>query len=224
MNRSKQTITLRATGLWLLTTAAAAALALPLLHTVRGGTPGATADATTRFSDLLAQACAVALVGCLAWAWLITTVVLAEAVTTPVGPARPRRRGLPAAYRRLILSACGVALAAGSAAPALATPGPVPVPAVTHAAAATGAPATPSVAGPAPMRAPLRLPEQAARPITVAPGDSLWRIAEDRLPPGAPVGTIDHTWRRLYEANAAVIGADPDHIEPGQRLLPPKAW
>ncbi|MFD7319666.1 transglycosylase family protein [Streptomyces sp. NPDC059875] len=45
---------------------------------------------------------------------------------------------------------------------------------------------------------------------TVAPGDSLSRIAREERVKGG--------WQRLYEANRGVVGTDPDLIHPGQKL------
>ncbi|WP_137991988.1 transglycosylase family protein [Streptomyces vilmorinianum] len=45
---------------------------------------------------------------------------------------------------------------------------------------------------------------------TVSPGDSLSRIAREERVKGG--------WQRLYEANRAVVGSDPDLIHPGQKL------
>lgn len=58
--------------------------------------------------------------------------------------------------------------------------------------------------------------------VTVAPGDSLWRIAARHLGPGANETQIAAEWPRWFEANRAVIGGDPDLIHPGQRLTPPR--
>ncbi|MBD3690065.1 LysM peptidoglycan-binding domain-containing protein [Nanchangia anserum] len=51
----------------------------------------------------------------------------------------------------------------------------------------------------------------------VAPGDSLWSIAADSLPPGASPATIDRAWRALYRGNADKI-TSPDLIHPGLTL------
>jgi hypothetical protein len=59
--------------------------------------------------------------------------------------------------------------------------------------------------------------------VTVQPGDTLWSIASDHLPAGADDALIDQTWRAWYAANTAVIGADPNLIQPGQQLRPPTA-
>ncbi|MEV4614435.1 transglycosylase family protein [Kitasatospora sp. NPDC049258] len=58
-------------------------------------------------------------------------------------------------------------------------------------------------------------PEPAAAPpdagsYTVSPGDTLSAIAEAQR--------VEGGWQRLYQANQAVVGVDPDLIEPGQVL------
>ncbi len=57
----------------------------------------------------------------------------------------------------------------------------------------------------------------------VAAGDSLWSIAAAQLGPGTAMAAIDHRWRRLYAANRAVIGKDPDLLIPSQRLRLPES-
>jgi len=57
--------------------------------------------------------------------------------------------------------------------------------------------------------------------VVVAAGDSLWSIAARHLPPGATDAQVAAAWPRWYEVNAAVIGADPDLIRPGQVLAEP---
>jgi hypothetical protein len=47
------------------------------------------------------------------------------------------------------------------------------------------------------------------RTYTVKPGDTLWAIAKQTLGDGS-------RWREIYDANADVIGDDPDLIYPGQ--------
>ena len=56
-------------------------------------------------------------------------------------------------------------------------------------------------------------PPPAPRTYTVQPGDTLSGIAARFSLPG---------WRDLYEANAAVIGPDPNRIYPGQVLIVPR--
>ena len=50
--------------------------------------------------------------------------------------------------------------------------------------------------------------------VTVRPGDTLWDLAADHL------GSGDR-WPAIYALNRAVIGADPDLIQPAQRLRLP---
>ena len=50
---------------------------------------------------------------------------------------------------------------------------------------------------------------------TVAPGDSLSKIAKDYY------GTFDH-WKLIYETNKSIIGDNPDLIEVGQVYKIPK--
>jgi uncharacterized protein YidB (DUF937 family) len=59
-------------------------------------------------------------------------------------------------------------------------------------------------------------PKQAEEIYTVVAGDSLSKIAKRAY------GNADD-WRRIYEANREVIGANPDLIRPGQKLRIPKA-
>jgi hypothetical protein len=209
--KTHRCVRLRATAVEVAVTAVAVTL-IALLG------PTLDPDPHQPFAELLAQWCAVVLLGCVVWGWLITTLVLVEALrASRVAPLPHRRRGMPAAYRRLVLGACGVALSAGAAAPALATPGPVSVD--QHVAGVATAPVTQA-------RVPMQLQPhaQAASAIVVSRGDSLWRLAAERLPPDADNATVAHTWRLLYEANRDVIGSDPDHIEPGQRLTQPRGW
>ena len=57
--------------------------------------------------------------------------------------------------------------------------------------------------------------------VVVRRGDTLWDIAARHLPAGASPGQVAVEWPRWYAANRAVVGADPHHIEPGMRLVPP---
>lgn len=57
--------------------------------------------------------------------------------------------------------------------------------------------------------------------VLVRPGDSLWTIARQHLPADAGTARIAVAWPRWYAANRAVVGADPDLLLPGQRLVPP---
>jgi hypothetical protein len=57
----------------------------------------------------------------------------------------------------------------------------------------------------------------------VAPGDTLWDIAAGQLPADRRSNAaIADQWQRIYAANRAVIGKDPDLILPGMRLVMPQ--
>lgn len=67
-------------------------------------------------------------------------------------------------------------------------------------------------------------PEQASTRHVVEPGESLWSITREHLRgTGEPAGItqIAAAWPRLYDANAELIGPDPDLIRPGQELHVP---
>ena len=67
---------------------------------------------------------------------------------------------------------------------------------------------------PAPRMAP-RPAAARPRPYVVQPGDTLWSVSAWYYGTGGD-------WHRIYAANRAVIGSNPDLIRPGQRLtLPP---
>lgn len=59
------------------------------------------------------------------------------------------------------------------------------------------------------------------RDVVVRPGQSLWTIADGLLPAPATDAQITRAWQHLAQANASVIGADPDLILPGTRLVVP---
>lgn len=189
---------------------------LALVTAIRSG-----AVAGERFDEVLVHGCEVALAGCAVWLWLATVVVTRDA-------ARGRRsgpRGVPRAWRRLVLAACGVALVGALGAPA-------------H--AGDGAGASPVEGLPLPDRAttttyvsqvfaqaashhdpPTRLRQQPAF-VVVQPGDTLWAIARADLPADADAGAVATRVRDIHQANRAVIGTDPDLIRPDQRLRMPR--
>ena len=66
--------------------------------------------------------------------------------------------------------------------------------------------------------APVTAPRPAAarpRPYVVQPGGTLWSVSAWYYGTG-----LD--WHRIYAANRAVIGGNPDLIRPGQRLALPR--
>ena len=184
---------LRPLLVWLLVSAAAATglVSVPAAWTAAGSASGATAG-----SDLVVATCATGLALALTWLWLVTT-------TTLLGVLRGRTTGR-GATRRLVLLACGVAVAAGTALPA-------------HASGGDGRE----------LLVGLSLPERAVAPAAhhsspgdtyvVRPGDSLSSIALAH--PGT--GSLEDRWRAIWRANRDVVGDDPDLILPGQALRLP---
>ncbi|MBC3761585.1 LysM peptidoglycan-binding domain-containing protein [Quadrisphaera oryzae] len=70
-----------------------------------------------------------------------------------------------------------------------------------------------------PPASPAQLPSEQASGVVcelvVAPGDSLWSLAEAQLGEGASAAAVDARWRALYAQNTAAVGADPDLVRPG---------
>jgi nucleoid-associated protein YgaU len=183
----------RCIAVWLAVSAATAALGVVLV-------PVALSPAG-RFDEVLVRTCAAAGSVAAGWLWVVTTAVVVEA-----RHGRPRLP-VPAAVRRLLLAACGAALVAGLAGP-------------TGAATPRGDRPQTAVAVVADALAGLPLPDRphggVVPRVTVRPGDTLWDLAEEQLGQG-------DRWPEIYELNRAVVGADPDLIQPAQRLrLPPK--
>lgn len=79
-------------------------------------------------------------------------------------------------------------------------------------------PQRPTHAPPPPQ--PAGVPTPAPETHLVAPGDCLWSIVRDRSPDAedAEIAAAVAAW---HAANRAVIGPNPDLIQPGQRLVPP---
>jgi hypothetical protein len=186
----------------------------------------------------------------LCWAWGALGLLLTAASTVPGGAGRLAglllTRVVPGSARRAAALALGVGLS--TAAPVVLLPPAVPFAvsapfAVTAAAADTAGTADaaggsgptvavdwPSVAAPElvpdwPGTTPERRPAQTDQRVVLR-GDCLWDIAAAWLQgrhPGGPV-TDDQVRRATqdwWQANAAVIGPDPDLLLPGQVLRPP---
>lgn len=211
--------TVRCLVVWGATTAAAVLLVTWLLPEPVGG----QAAGSGSFEPWLVSGCALAATGCLAWLWLLVTLVVVDGLR-----GRPTRAGVPAVVRRVVLAACGLSLTSGLVIPAHADrPAPPPESGTTQ-AILVGLPlpdrtttTTEWVGGLATGPGPAA-ESTAPDAVQVEPGDTLWSIAGDSLPPGADAEEIDRRWRAIYRANLDAVGADPDLIRPGQRLqLPP---
>lgn len=207
----------RAAGLLAATAAAAWWLSYDLpgrLARLRG--LGTTGDFATSLVDLVAVA------GWTAATWLLVSGVatVATAVLGPTGhTARVVRALTPQVWRRLVIGAAGAAMVAAPAAAVAATGG------TGDDGSDHGRPVTERIDG-------LVLPDRPSggvrhdsspqpRAVRVRPGDSLWRIAQRNLPPGADAERVARVTQRWYAANRDRLGPDPDLIQPGTRLRPP---
>jgi LysM domain len=202
---SRGTLT-RCVAVWLVATAALAVTAR-----LTGGTALALARSATwqrSFEDLLVAVCAAVLLGCGVRLWLVTTATAVDLVRGRV-PAT-----VPGLTRRLVLVACGAAVVAGVGAPATAAQGG------DHGVLAGLPLPDRATAGPQAHPGDVTKPRAAAE-VVVRSGDSLWSLAEARLPASAPAEEVDRAWRGIYAANRAEIGPDPGLIRPGQRLRMP---
>jgi len=174
---------------------------------------------STRVPDWLVLGCEAAALVAVAWLWVLVTLVALDA-TRAAAP----RRGVPAGLRRVVLAACGAGLAGGLVSPAYAATPPSPLAGLPLPDRPTGH-AVPHGAAPdrpAPTSGTDRR-RGAPATVLVAPGDSLWALAEAELPGDASDAEVDRRWRTVHATNHAVIGDDPDLILPGQRLrLPPR--
>jgi nucleoid-associated protein YgaU len=154
------------------------------------------------FGDLLVTGATWALALGAVWAVLVCAAAALEVVSSGRF-ALTARMGCPAPARRALLAGLGVVLASGGAVgagPVSAAPGPLPVPARPTGTAAV-------------------VPRQR---VEVQPGDSLWRLSEQRSRHTASDRDISRLVARTYRANRTVIGSDPDLIQPGQRLRLPE--
>lgn len=192
-----------------------------LLGLAAAGRSGALAD--TPFDQALVEAAQLMLAGCAIWWWAATAVVAVDATRGHTAG----RRGVPDVIRRVVLVACGLALAGGFASPSQAEevrPAPghrhdrqlvdgLPLPE----RATTTMQVSRVFAGAAEDgRTPTR------NLVVVHPGDSLWELARADLPAAADDAAVALRVREIYRANRAVIGADPDLIRPDQRLRMPR--
>lgn len=163
------------------------------------------------FERLLVQLAEVAAFCACGWLSVATAITMLAALLGEGSlPARIAVRVTPRMWARLIGLALGGAVTLGPTAAAVAV-----------AVADDGAPPPPRITG-------LRLPDRpigglhagasSAATVVVHRGDTLWRLAAARLPAGSDDAAIARACRRLYAANRAAIGPDPDLLLPGTRL------
>ncbi len=140
-------------------------------------------------------------------------------------------RAVPAAVQRGlgVLLGAGLVLGTAGTLPASAQSGP----SSTQAAATSGAavsldwPSTPArTPAPTPATTSATTPSAQALAVVVAPGDTLWGLAERSLrSAGATpsVAAVAAAWPSWWAANREVVGEDPHLLHPGTRLTPPPA-
>ena len=171
--------------------------------------------------------CAAALLGCVAWCAASTALALAAYAAGVLVPGsravatlgRVAERGCPAAVHRGVAALVGVALSVTVAVPVLADP-PAPKDLTGLALPERTTGSTLSEATPPAARRTAAV-RAGSTVRVVRPGDSLWSIAADLLPDSSSDRDVSTAWHRLHRTNAARIGADPDLILPGTRLVVP---
>jgi hypothetical protein len=215
-------------GTWVLVRTPLLALAEPLVRaTGRGSGP---VPAQTAIVGL----CAAVLLACVLWVSGLFLLSVAGVLARRLAPGsaavhrlvRRVERLSPALVRRSVTTLLGVTLGAGLVLPALATPHPPPGPVTLSGlrlpdrATGTGLATTARTDFHRQPRS--RSARRHRDYVEVRSGDSLWRIAQSLLGPGADDVEITRAWQGIQRANADRIGADPDLIHPGTRLTVPQ--
>ncbi len=197
------------------------------------------------FSQLLSGLAAVVLSCASAWLWTVCSLVIWGALR---GRTAHQVTGCPASLRRWVLVGCGVLLSQGPLGAAVAADRPprgadhiiaggsttttlagldglpLPVRPVSSGPAQTRSAQTRSAQTRSAQTRPGQTrpsPTPASAAVLVTSGDTLWGLAADALGRDASTPEITEEWHRIYAANRAVIGPDPDRLSPGMRLLLP---
>jgi len=196
----------------------------PLFH--RGLLPAADAPGVTRWTLAHLVVTSAVVAAWLAFGFLVlSTLVVVLLVPLERGrapmPTLSRLTG-PPWWRRALVAACGLSLAAPVAANAV--PHREQLPDACAITCRTGDQRPSVLAGLAFPELPGAAVGTASAPPqlrTVRRGDSLWRIARDELAPSAPDSAVCGEVAAIYAANRALIGPDPDLILPGTQLTLP---
>lgn len=204
-------------------TALAWRLAAPAVRRVAEARSAHVAGASGRpgrppvtFAEVLEALAGAAILACTGWLLLAALLVCAEA-RRGQAPARGRPWLHPHWMRRVVVAGGGAALGLSLlGAPAVA--GPLRAEPVARPPGATAA--LPLTGLPVPDRT-SAVPAPPRR-YTVAPGDSLWRVAERLLRYDAPPADVAAASRALVRLNRKRIGADRDLIFPGTVLHLPR--
>jgi hypothetical protein len=200
----------------------------PDLSSIADTVASAQRTADTAGPDVLVTS-AAGLLAWAVWAWGALGLALTAASALPGllgGSARLALHVvLPAGARRTAALALGLGL--GVAGPLLGTAAllvPTPASAGDAPPSSTGSPLDWPMA---PSAQPI--PDWAVQPPAgahvVVRGECLWHIASDRLLAlhgrGPTHGEVAASTQAWWQANADVIGPDPDRLLPGQLLSPP---
>lgn len=200
-------------------------LGTPLLLNLIGAVPSLEAFSWSRLSNRDDGTLALAVIGLVAWlAWLIFTVSVVVDVAARVRGVRPPRlTGLAVpqmAAGRLVATASLLLIGAPMAAQAIPMPRVVAAPAVTAPTRVVDPPVAAPAAGvdTVPVAHHADAPSKADHPTTtrytVKRGDSLWKIAQERLGDG-------RRYVDLVELNSAILDGRADFIAPGLVLRVP---
>ena len=230
----------RCAAVWAGATAGASGLTAWVLPVLRGAHAALTTGDLDhqRFDRVLVWICATIVLAGGAWLWLVASAVALEALRG----GGCRLPGVPGAVRRLLLAACGAAVAGGLSAalhgPAQATPGDVhtdrvhgpqaslvaglPLPDRPSSAVAGGARIGTGALAPAGEQASRPVRDPAPDTVVVQAGDTLWDLARRHLGHHAADALVAQRWQEIYALNRAVVGPDPDLIRPAQRLRLPR--
>ncbi len=205
-------VLLLAAWVWLLAAVGACAW-----DTLRGGPYVGTARAPSALRPRIVHA-------------VVATFLGATALATPAVHAAPvaTANGLPDDLLGGSTGAVvpGLELLEGLPVPDRVTgagPGPTPGPTLERAPDASRHGGPLSAGPPSSRPADTSTAAYGAPTLQVRPGDSLWTLTAGLLPADAPEDTVARGWRLLYAANRAVVGGDPDLLQPGQSLQVGKA-
>lgn len=113
--------------------------------------------------------------------------------------------------------ASGTPTTATTTTPTATTPTPAPDPSESVPSASPRPPTSLGALAPATPRD----TRPGDEPVVVTTGDCLWGIAAAHLPAPADAASVARATAAWYATNRAVVGPDPDHIEPGQVLRAP---
>ena len=233
-------------------TALAGWLALGWALTLASVVPGAAGRWSGRLADrltpTLVRRAFTVLLGATSVSVILPTATAVRTVAAPQSPGDPTGQPTPGFVPTSGLAAHDAAApdpglrstakpAAGSPTPPASAPRrvtqPVEVPSAGHASPTSHAPAPgfrPTRPSPVLDAAASGLLARPPRPavaaldtVTVRRGDSLWSIARQHLGGTASDAEVARAWPSWYVANRAIIGDDPDLIQPGTQLVPPGA-